>query len=675
MNQTMLSPAPERAEAHDEISPLAPGRTAFVADGAEVHTDQPALATPTATSQGTALPAPFQSKMERAFGADLSSVRVHQGGEAEQLGARAYAHGEDLFFAQGRFDPESHQGQELIGHELAHVMQQRAGLASVPQGKDAPINVDPALEAAADLAGDRAARGELAGTPSGTGGARVIQAMFEEGETYKVIGSVRELTGSKKKTKPRKLTGRVVGVGEDDKGNYLVYSYDLGETVTVDADDADTTNFKVVSPKEGQDGYVPPIGALNQHDLFLNRGNKQERMDTEVKDKHKFFPVDKKRIPDKGKPGQHFDPSLIASKKVGTERVQLMNEAAQHGELIEVDVVDPRTGEETKKLHGLDNYTLEWFPMATMDSDHVFPQKDLAPWGKDLASLASENDGNAMRVKREVENTGKPFDEMFLQDAKTDEYKFSEEGAQALYANTNNLVFTNKVTNQQDKNDDEAEDFLGKSLAHGTDFLSTLPAHDEKQPFLPDGSMLAQHVKRENRAPGPNKDAAERNKGVHLQHIKKQNRSIRILKDEKVAQSAKSTPKAAKEAKGRAQKRKRKHETLKTAEELLDANYESENEDHPDEKDAVLGKGLPFLFQQVENGKEYDVEKQFKLVDDQKKELEETKKKLDAEEEAHKNTKVRVSDLEQTIKDKDSEIEKLKKEIEQLKNDAKKHTS
>ncbi len=65
--------------------------------------------------------------------------------------------GQDLHFAPGKYSPASSHGQELIGHELAHVVQQRAGRVAVPQGKGAPINADPALEAEADQLGKKAA--------------------------------------------------------------------------------------------------------------------------------------------------------------------------------------------------------------------------------------------------------------------------------------------------------------------------------------------------------------------------------------------------------------------------------------------------------------------------------------------------------------------------------------
>ena len=107
--------------------------------------------------RGQPLPEPVRAKMERALGHDFSRVRVHEGGHAESLGAIAYTRGTDLHFGPGRYSPQTRAGQELIGHELAHVVQQDTGRVAVPQGKGAPINADPALEAEADRLGRMAA--------------------------------------------------------------------------------------------------------------------------------------------------------------------------------------------------------------------------------------------------------------------------------------------------------------------------------------------------------------------------------------------------------------------------------------------------------------------------------------------------------------------------------------
>ncbi|MFK7922128.1 MAG: DUF4157 domain-containing protein, partial [Bacteroidia bacterium] len=40
------------------------------------------------------------------------------------MGAQAFTHGRDVFFAKGKYQPDSGQGQKLLAHELTHVVQQ-----------------------------------------------------------------------------------------------------------------------------------------------------------------------------------------------------------------------------------------------------------------------------------------------------------------------------------------------------------------------------------------------------------------------------------------------------------------------------------------------------------------------------------------------------------------------
>jgi hypothetical protein len=103
------------------------------------------------------LPEPLQQKMESLFGTSFDDVRVHVGPEAPSIGALAFTKGSDIYFAPGQYDPASPRGQQLIGHELAHVVQQRQGRVQNPVGTGVAVVQDPALEAEADRMGQRAA--------------------------------------------------------------------------------------------------------------------------------------------------------------------------------------------------------------------------------------------------------------------------------------------------------------------------------------------------------------------------------------------------------------------------------------------------------------------------------------------------------------------------------------
>jgi len=83
---------------------------------------------PVSADRGQPLPDPLRQKMQTAFGADFSDVRIHEGSEATAIGALAYTRGPHIHFAPGAYHPASPQGQRVMGHELAHVLQQRAGM-------------------------------------------------------------------------------------------------------------------------------------------------------------------------------------------------------------------------------------------------------------------------------------------------------------------------------------------------------------------------------------------------------------------------------------------------------------------------------------------------------------------------------------------------------------------
>jgi GNAT superfamily N-acetyltransferase len=88
--------------------------------------------------------------MEKAFGTSFADVRVHVGREADRLGALAFTLGSDISFASGQYNPHTPHGRGLLGHELTHVVQQRAGRVRNPFGGGIAVVQDPGLEAEAE---------------------------------------------------------------------------------------------------------------------------------------------------------------------------------------------------------------------------------------------------------------------------------------------------------------------------------------------------------------------------------------------------------------------------------------------------------------------------------------------------------------------------------------------
>jgi hypothetical protein len=83
---------------------------------------------------GQPLPENNRTQMEQSLGTDLSAVRVHTDSRADSLNqalqAKAFTTGQDIFFRQGAYTPETTGGQQLLAHELTHVIQQISPVSS-----------------------------------------------------------------------------------------------------------------------------------------------------------------------------------------------------------------------------------------------------------------------------------------------------------------------------------------------------------------------------------------------------------------------------------------------------------------------------------------------------------------------------------------------------------------
>ncbi|MCE7005795.1 DUF4157 domain-containing protein [Kibdelosporangium philippinense] len=80
---------------------------------------------------GSPLPAQLRTQMESGLGQSLGDVRLHTDSAAanlsDQLGARAFTTGNDVFFNSGVYNPSSTEGYHTLAHEVTHTLQQSAG--------------------------------------------------------------------------------------------------------------------------------------------------------------------------------------------------------------------------------------------------------------------------------------------------------------------------------------------------------------------------------------------------------------------------------------------------------------------------------------------------------------------------------------------------------------------
>lgn len=113
--QLTLTGVPDiQAKAQDGIAPVDEEIYAQLADS---------------KGRGDRLSESTRSEMESNTGLQLGDVRLHTDRAAnelnDELGSEAFTHGQHIYFADGNYNPTTASGRTLLGHELAHTVQQQ----------------------------------------------------------------------------------------------------------------------------------------------------------------------------------------------------------------------------------------------------------------------------------------------------------------------------------------------------------------------------------------------------------------------------------------------------------------------------------------------------------------------------------------------------------------------
>ncbi len=101
------------------------------------------------------MPEELKARMENHFGMSLSGIKLRESSQVRDMGTTAVARGDTVSFAPGVYNPDTRIGRELIGHEIAHIVQQSSGKAEANL-PGADISLDQGLEHAADHEGSMA---------------------------------------------------------------------------------------------------------------------------------------------------------------------------------------------------------------------------------------------------------------------------------------------------------------------------------------------------------------------------------------------------------------------------------------------------------------------------------------------------------------------------------------
>jgi hypothetical protein len=143
---------------------------------------------PGSAGGGEAVDSGARSSMGALWQKGLGDVRIHTGpeatGAARAMGVQAFTRGKDIFFAEGKYQPQTKPGMQLLSHELAHVAQQQSSSGSAV--------AEATLESEATHA-ESAMYGQAPTSFSSAGGVRVqgkAESAKKEGFWHSVGGAV-----------------------------------------------------------------------------------------------------------------------------------------------------------------------------------------------------------------------------------------------------------------------------------------------------------------------------------------------------------------------------------------------------------------------------------------------------------------------------------------------------
>ena len=118
---------------------------------------------PWARQGGQPLPPTLRRQFEPLYGADFSSVRIHDDARSHAAARSAHALavtvGSHVHFRRGQFQPERPDGRALLAHELTHTLQQRGASGAAGSAR---------AEHEADAAAARVTQGQRVAVRQGT---------------------------------------------------------------------------------------------------------------------------------------------------------------------------------------------------------------------------------------------------------------------------------------------------------------------------------------------------------------------------------------------------------------------------------------------------------------------------------------------------------------------------
>ena len=216
---------------------------------------------------------PVPKKCEQLLGKDFSQVHLHFGtGLPEKQHAQAFTQGTEIYFADAAPKPETAKGMELLGHELAHVVQQNPQLPAAPGGKGGDKK---------DAAATKGAEAEKpAKAPEGAGGAGAKPAAAaggaggeQEADNAGAAAAKGEKTtvksGSAPKGKVQKKDAPTAGTKEAEKANQATLDATVDDRVVALKTAIDAKSWDDVTRQLAGGGGDLEAKYLAQHKVGL----------------------------------------------------------------------------------------------------------------------------------------------------------------------------------------------------------------------------------------------------------------------------------------------------------------------------------------------------------------------------------------------------------------------
>lgn len=205
----------------------------------------------------------LREKFEPGFSADFSNIRISRGHIPEELGVQAVAKGTDILL-------DSSAGMDVLGHELAHVVQQAQG--RVAGGY--PVVENAGLEHEADVMGARVASGLTAevGSQNGFGGETMSISPMSSASAPAQCKSKEEKEAEKAaKEYEKQKPARVRQMARSQREEFLKDKYYRGNIYQSVMQEGNHANISEANLRRFVERNLDRVGGADEAEVGRNR--------------------------------------------------------------------------------------------------------------------------------------------------------------------------------------------------------------------------------------------------------------------------------------------------------------------------------------------------------------------------------------------------------------------